>query len=263
MKQYLELVEKILNEGEVCDDRTNTGVIGLFGYQMRFNLNDGFPLLTTKKMFLKGIIYELLWFLRGDTNIKYLIDHNVHIWDEWADEDGEIGPLYGKQWVSWQRSNDVVDQIQRVINSIKYDPNSRRMIVSSWNVGDLDKMALPPCHLLFQFYVNADKLSLQLYQRSGDVFLGIPFNIASYSLLLKMIAQITNLKPHEFIYTIGDVHIYTNHTNQLLTQLKRSPYKLPDIKINQKIQSIYDFKYRDFELVNYKYHSQLKGKIAV
>jgi len=264
MKQYLNLLQHVLAEGEKRHDRTGTGTIGVFGYQMRFNLQEGFPLLTTKKLHLRSIIHELLWFLSGDTNVHYLQEKGVRIWNEWADEKGELGPVYGHQWRSWTANEgDTVDQIASVIEAIKSDPTSRRHIVSAWNVGDLEKMALPPCHIMFQFYVSGDRLSCQLYQRSADIFLGVPFNIASYSLLLMMIAQVTGLKPYEFIHTLGDAHIYLNHLEQVKIQISREPRKLPDMTLNKEIKNIADFKYEDFTLENYDPHPHLKGIISV
>lgn len=259
MKQYHDLLEKILNEGAVKSDRTGTGTISLFGHQMRFDLSKGFPLVTTKKVFLKGIIHELLWFLSGDTNIKYLQDNGVHIWDAWADENGDLGPVYSKQW----RDFGGVDQISEVVKSIKENPNSRRHIVTAWNPTEVNDMALPPCHCLFQFYVVDGKLSCQLYQRSADVFLGVPFNIASYALLTQMIAHVCDLEVGDFVHTFGDVHIYANHLEQVEMQIKRKPYPLPIIKIKRKVDSIFDFKYEDFELIDYKHHPAIKGKVAV
>lgn len=264
MKQYLELLDKILTEGVVRDDRTGTGTKGIFGYQMRFNLQDGFPLLTTKRLHLKSIIYELLWFLKGDTNIKYLNENNVSIWNEWADANGDLGPVYGAQWRSWKSSDGkTIDQISEVVNSLKNNPYSRRHIVSAWNVGDIDKMALPPCHLMFQFYVANNKLSCMLYQRSCDVFLGVPFNIASYALLTMMMAQVTGYQPGEFVHTLGDAHIYLNHIEQCKLQLSRQPFALPQMIINPEVKSIFDFKYEDFSLVNYQYHPHIKGVVAI
>jgi len=264
MKQYLDLLKHVTTKGEFRNDRTGTGTKSIFGYQMRFNLDDGFPLLTTKKLHLKSIIYELLWFLRGETNIKFLNERSIKIWDDWADENGNLGPIYGHQWRSW--TNDEgrsIDQISQVIEAIKTTPESRRLIVSAWNVGDLDKMALPPCHILFQFYVTGNKLSCQLYQRSADIFLGVPFNIASYSLLMMMIAQVTGLKPFEFVHTLGDAHIYMNHIDQVALQLSREPRKLPRMSINPDIQNISDFSYEDFTLSDYDPHPHIKGEIAV
>ncbi|MDK2977603.1 MAG: thymidylate synthase [Bacteroidales bacterium] len=264
MKQYIDLLDHVLNHGVKKEDRTGTGTISTFGYQMRFNLEDGFPLLTTKKLHLKSIIYELLWFLNGDTNIKYLNEHKVRIWDEWADENGDLGNIYGYQWRSWPAPNgESIDQISQIIDSIKNNPNSRRHIVSAWNVADLKNMALPPCHILFQFYVADGKLSLQLYQRSADIFLGVPFNIASYAMLLKMVAQATGLKPFEFIHTLGDAHIYLNHIEQVKLQLTREPRKLPNLKINPEKKNIFDFEFDDFVLENYDPHPHIKGAISV
>lgn len=264
MKQYLELCQHVLDNGVKKADRTGTGTISVFGYQMRFNLQEGFPLLTTKKLHLKSIIYELLWFLAGDTNIKYLNDHGVRIWNEWADENGDLGPVYGHQWRSWTGSNDVtVDQITDLIHTIKTNPNSRRLMVSAWNVSDINRMALPPCHCLFQFYVNDGKLSCQLYQRSADVFLGVPFNIASYALLTMMVAHVCGLEPGEFVHTFGDTHIYLNHIEQVKTQLAREPRALPKMKINRDVDSIFNFKYDDFSLEDYNPHPHIKGKVSV
>ena len=293
MKQYLDLCKTVLKKGTKKDDRTGTGTISYFGYQMRFDLSKGFPLLTTKKVFLRGIIHELLWFISGDTNIKYLVDNDVHIWDDWAYEKfkksqlyegetieefaklikkapktstfvkvyGELGPVYGRQWRNFNEQG--VDQLESLINQIKTNPNSRRLIISAWNPCEVDKMALPPCHSFMQFYVNEGKLSCQLYQRSGDVFLGIPFNIASYSLFTMMIAQVCGLQPGEFVHTIGDAHIYLNHLDQINLQLTREPRELPTMKINPNVKSIYDFKIEDFELVGYNPHPRIKGKVAV
>ena len=264
MKQYLDLCRKVLEEGTEKHDRTGTGTISVFGHQMRFNLEEGFPLLTTKKLHLKSIIYELLWFLQGDTNVKYLQEHGVRIWNEWADENGELGPVYGHQWRSWPDYNGgTIDQISNVVDMIKNNPDSRRMIVSAWNVAEVDKMALPPCHSLFQFYVADGRLSLQLYQRSADIFLGVPFNIASYALLLQMMAQVTGLKAGDFVHTLGDAHIYLNHLEQVTLQLTRDPRPLPQMKINPDVKNIFDFKYEDFELVNYDPHPHIAGVVAV
>jgi len=264
MKQYLDLLQHVIDNGNIKTDRTGTGTISVFGYQMRFNLDDGFPLLTTKKIHLKSIIYELLWFLKGSTNVKYLQDNGVRIWNEWAKEDGELGPIYGFQWRSWQKyDSGHIDQIAQVIDSIKNNPDSRRHIVSAWNVAQLDDMQLPPCHILFQFYVANGKLSCQLYQRSADIFLGVPFNIASYSILLMMIAQVTDLKPGEFVYTLGDAHIYTNHLEQVKLQLSREPRKLPILIINPERKNINDFEYEDFRLENYDPCPHIKGDISV
>ena len=264
MKQYLDILNRILTEVTQKGDRTGTGTISIFGTQSRYNLDDGFPLLTTKKLHLKSIIYELLWFLRGDTNIKYLNDHKVSIWDEWADENGDLGPVYGHQWRSWPDYNGgVIDQIQYVVDQLKNNPNSRRMIVSAWNVAEVNKMALPPCHTIFQFYVADGRLSLQLYQRSADTFLGVPFNIASYALLLQMMAQVTGLKAGDFIHTTGDTHLYLNHIEQAKLQLTREPRPLPTMKINPDVKSIFDFQYEDFELVGYDPHPHIKAEVAV
>lgn len=264
MKQYLDLCRHVLENGVKKEDRTGTGTISTFGYQMRFNLQEGFPLLTTKKVHLKSIIHELLWFIQGNTNVKYLQENGVRIWNEWADEDGNLGPIYGHQWRSWTGADGRThDQLKEVIEQIKTNPNSRRLIISAWNVGDLDKMALPPCHTLFQFYVVDGKLSCQLYQRSGDLFLGVPFNIASYSLLTMMIAQVCDLEPGEFIHTFGDVHIYLNHIEQVKLQLTREPRKLPTMKLNPNVKNIFDFKYEDFSLENYHPHPPIKGVVSV
>ncbi|MCF8357767.1 MAG: thymidylate synthase [Prolixibacteraceae bacterium] len=264
MKQYLNLLQHILDNGTPKKDRTGTGTISTFGYQMRFNLGEGFPLVTTKKLHLRSIIHELLWFLNGDTNVKYLQDNGVRIWNEWADENGDLGHIYGYQWRSWpDYSGGHVDQISEVVKTITEKPDSRRMIVSAWNVGDLPNMNLPPCHAFFQFYVAEEKLSCQLYQRSADSFLGVPFNIASYALLTLMMAQVTGLKPGEFIHTFGDLHIYKNHVEQVKLQLTRKPYPLPQMKINPDVKSIFDFKYDDFELINYQAHPHIKGKVSV
>ena len=264
MKQYLDRLDRILTEGVKKEDRTGTGTISVFGNQMRFNLEDGFPLLTTKKLHLKSIIYELLWFLRGDTNIKYLKDHGVSIWDEWADENGELGPVYGHQWRSWPDENGgTIDQIQNVVNQIKNNPDSRRMIVSAWNVAEVERMALPPCHTMFQFYVANGRLSLQLYQRSADTFLGVPFNIASYALLLQMMAQVTGLKAGDFIHTTGDTHLYLNHLEQAKLQLTRTPRPLPRMIINPDVKDIFDFKYEDFQLEGYDPWPHIKAAVSV
>jgi thymidylate synthase len=264
MKQYLDLLDHILKNGYEKSDRTGTGTISVFGYQMRFDLQEGFPALTTKKLHLRSIIHELLWFLKGSTNIQYLHDNGVSIWDEWASPEGELGPVYGYQWRSWPKSDSThVDQIKRVVDSIKNNPDSRRHIVSAWNVGELDKMALPPCHLLFQFYVAGGRLSCQMYQRSCDIFLGVPFNIASYALLTMMMAQVTGLKPGEFIHTLGDAHIYLNHIEQVKLQLTRTPFPLPKMIINPEIHDIFDFSYADFSLQDYQAHPHIKGKIAI
>ena len=264
MKQYLDLLNRILTEGVKKGDRTGTGTISIFGNQMRFNLDEGFPLLTTKKLHLKSIIYELLWFLRGDTNLKYLHEHKVSIWDEWADPDGELGHIYGYQWRSWPGYNgEFIDQISQVVYDIKNNPDSRRLIVSAWNVADLGNMNLPPCHVLFQFYVAEGRLSLQLYQRSADTFLGVPFNIASYSLLLMMMAQVTGLKPGDFIYTPGDTHLYLNHIEQARLQLTRTPRPLPAMRLNPDVKNIFDFVYEDFTLENYDPWPHIKADISV
>lgn len=264
MKQYLELLDHVTKNGVKKEDRTGTGTISVFGYQMRFDLQKGFPALTTKKLHLKSIIHELLWFLDGDTNNNTLKEKGVRIWNEWADPDGNLGHIYGYQWRSWPTPDGKhIDQISEVVNSIKNNPNSRRLIVSAWNVGELDKMNLPPCHLLFQFYVAEGKLSCQLYQRSCDVFLGVPFNIASYALLTMMMAQVTGLEPGDFVWTGGDVHIYLNHLEQVKLQLSREPKKLPQMRINPDVKSIFDFKFEDFELVNYDAHPHIPGKVSV
>lgn len=264
MKQYLDLLGHVLENGVERKDRTGTGTLSAFGYQMRFNLEEGFPLLTTKKLHLRSIIHELLWFLKGETNIQYLKENSVRIWNEWADEEGNLGPIYGYQWRSW--TNDEgrsIDQIAQLVDSIRNNPESRRLIVSAWNVGDLDKMALPPCHVLFQFYVSGDKLSCQLYQRSADIFLGVPFNIASYSLLLMMVAQATGLKPGEFVHTLGDAHIYLNHIDQVKLQLTRTPRKLPTMTLNPEVKDVFEFKFEDFTLSDYDPLPHIKGDIAV
>jgi thymidylate synthase len=264
MRQYLDLIQQIYDHGAIKEDRTGTGTRSLFGHQMRFDLADSFPLLTTKKLHLRSIIHELLWFLTGDTNIQYLRDNKVRIWDEWADEDGNLGPVYGHQWRSWQSTDGrVIDQISDVVENIKSNPDSRRLIVSAWNVGDVDKMALPPCHLLFQFYVANGKLSCQLYQRSADVFLGVPFNIASYALLTLMVAQVTALQPGEFVHTLGDAHLYSNHLEQAKLQLSREPLDLPTLRINPDIRNIFDFKFEDFTLDNYDPQPHIKAPVAV
>ena len=264
MKQYLDLLQRIVNEGTRKEDRTGTGTLSVFGHQMRFNLEEGFPLLTTKKLHLKSIIHELLWFLKGDTNVKYLQENGVRIWNEWADENGELGPVYGHQWRSWPNYNGGhVDQIQDIVNALKNNPDSRRMIVSAWNVAEVDQMALPPCHCLFQFYVANSKLSLQLYQRSADTFLGVPFNIASYALLTMMMAQVSGLKPGDFIHTTGDTHLYLNHLEQAKEQLKRTPRTLPRMVINPKVTSIFDFKYDDFTLEGYDPLPHIKAEVSV
>ena len=264
MKQYLELLQRIMDEGVVKTDRTGVGTKSVFGHQMRFDLSEGFPLLTTKKVHLKSIIYELLWFISGDTNVHYLQEHGVSIWDEWADANGELGPVYGKQWRSWEaRDGRVVDQLAQVVDMIKHHPDSRRMLVCAWNPGEVDKMALPPCHCLFQFYVAEGRLSCQLYQRSADTFLGVPFNIASYALLTMMIAQVCGLQPGEFIHTTGDTHIYLNHFEQVKEQLSRSPRALPKMILNPEVKSIFDFKYEDFKLEDYDPYPAIKAPVAV
>lgn len=264
MKQYLDLLQRILDEGAYKGDRTGTGTYSIFGHQMRFDLSEGFPVLTTKKLHLRSIIYELLWFLKGDSNIKYLKDNGVSIWDEWADENGDLGPVYGKQWRAWETAGGtVIDQIQQVVEQIQKNPDSRRLIVSAWNVADVDKMKLPPCHVLFQFYVNNGEISCQLYQRSADVFLGVPFNIASYSLLLLMVAQVCNLKPKHFVHTFGDAHLYSNHIDQAKLQLTRTPKTLPVMLLNTEVKSIFDFKYEDFSLQNYNPDAHIKADVAV
>lgn len=264
MKQYLDLLRYVKENGIDKDDRTGTGIHSVFGYQMRFNMEDGFPLLTTKKLHLKSIIYELLWFLQGDTNVKYLQEHGVRIWNEWADADGDLGPIYGYQWRKWKDyKGGHIDQITEAIETIKNNPESRRIIVSAWNVADLPDMKLPPCHAFFQFYVAGGKLSLQLYQRSADIFLGVPFNIASYALLLLMVAQVTGLKPGDFVHTLGDAHIYNNHMEQVDLQLTREPRPLPVMKLNPDVKSIFDFKYEDFTLEGYDPHPHIKATVAV
>lgn len=264
MQQYLDLLHRILEEGKVKTDRTGTGTKSVFGHQMRFNMEDGFPLLTTKKLHLKSIIYELLWFLKGDTNVKYLQEHGVRIWNEWADENGDLGPVYGHQWRSWpDHHGGTIDQIQNVIDLIKHHPDSRRMLVTAWNPADISEMALPPCHCLFQFYVADGRLSLQLYQRSADTFLGVPFNIASYALLLQMMAQVTGLKVGDFIHTTGDTHLYLNHIEQAKLQLTRTPRELPQMKLNPDVKSLFDFRYEDFELLNYDPWPHIKAEVAV
>ena len=264
MQQYLDLLHRILEEGKVKTDRTGTGTKSVFGHQMRFNLEDGFPVLTTKKLHLKSIIYELLWFLKGDTNVKYLQEHGVSIWDEWADENGDLGPVYGHQWRSWpDHRGGTIDQIQNVIDLIKHHPDSRRMLVTAWNPADISEMALPPCHCLFQFYVADGRLSLQLYQRSADTFLGVPFNIASYALLLQMMAQVTGLKAGVFIHTTGDTHLYLNHIEQAKLQLTRTPRELPQMKLNPDVKNLFDFRYEDFELLNYDPWPHIKAEVAV
>lgn len=264
MKQYLDLVRHVLENGVRKEDRTGTGTTSVFGYQMRFDLSEGFPLVTTKKVHLKSIIHELLWFLKGETNIAYLKENGVSIWDEWADENGNLGPVYGKQWRSWATPDgETIDQISALIERIRTRPDCRRLIVSAWNVADIEKMALPPCHCFFQFYVSEGRLSCQLYQRSADILLGVPFNIASYALLTLMIAQVTGLKPGDFVHTFGDAHIYSNHMDQVREQLSRTPHPLPDMHLNPHVSSIFDFKYEDFELVGYTAHPSIKAPIAV
>jgi len=264
MRQYLDLLNHVLEHGDKKEDRTGTGTISVFGYQMRFDLSEKFPLQTTKKVHLKSVIHELLWFLKGSTNIGYLKENGVSIWDEWADENGDLGPVYGSQWRSWQTSDgSTIDQISNLIENIKNNPDSRRLIVSAWNVGEVDKMKLPPCHCFFQFYIANDKLSCQLYQRSADIFLGVPFNIASYALLTLMIAQVTNLAPGEFVHTLGDAHIYSNHIEQVKQQLSREAKDLPIMKINPHIKDIFSFKYDDFEILNYDPHPLIKAPVAV
>lgn len=264
MKQYLDLMQHVLDHGTQKHDRTGTGTISVFGHQMRFNLEDGFPMVTTKKLHLKSIIHEVIWFLKGDTNIKYLKEHNVRIWDEWADADGNLGPVYGAQWRSWPTADGRhIDQIAQVIKTIKQNPDSRRIMVSAWNVAEIENMKLPPCHALFQFYVADGKLSCQLYQRSADIFLGVPFNIASYALLTMMVAQVCDLKIGEFIHTLGDAHLYNNHIEQAKLQLTRDPKPLPQMKINPAVKDIFEFRYEDFSLENYEAHPHIKGEVAV
>lgn len=264
MKQYLDLLRRILDEGTHKEDRTKIGTISIFGHQSRYDLSKGFPMLTTKKLHLKSIIYELLWFLKGDTNVKYLQDNGVRIWNEWADENGDLGHIYGHQWRHWDAyGGGHIDQISEVVRTLKENPDSRRIIVSSWNVADLPNMNLPPCHAFFQFYVADGKLSLQLYQRSADIFLGVPFNIASYALLLKMMAQVTGLQEGDFVHTLGDAHVYLNHLEQINLQLSREPRSLPQMKINADVKDIFDFRYEDFELMNYNPHPHIKGEVAI
>jgi len=264
MQQYLDLLQHVLDKGTTKGDRTGTGTISTFGYQMRFDLQEGFPCITTKKLHLKSIIHELLWFLQGDTNVKYLQDNGVRIWNDWADENGNLGHIYGYQWRSWPKPDGThLDQITQLINDIKTNPNSRRLIVSAWNAGDIENMTLPPCHAFFQFYVNDGKLSCQLYQRSADVFLGVPFNIASYALLTLMVAQVSGLQPGEFVHTFGDTHIYLNHLEQVNLQLSRKPRKLPDMWINSEVNNIFGFKFEDFRLENYDPHPHIKGEVSV
>jgi thymidylate synthase len=264
MRQYLELMQHVLDNGVRKEDRTGTGTVSVFGYQMRFNLSEGFPCVTTKKLHLRSIIHELLWFLKGETNIKYLKDNGVSIWDEWADENGDLGPVYGSQWRSWPTPDGGhIDQITQVIEQIKNNPDSRRIIVSAWNVAEVNNMALPPCHAFFQFYVAEGKLSCQLYQRSADIFLGVPFNIASYALLTMMMAQVCGLKAGDFVHTLGDAHLYSNHLEQTQLQLSREPYPLPQMKLNPDINNLFDFTFNDFELINYQSHPHIKGAVAV
>ncbi len=264
MRQYLDLMRYVRNKGVRKEDRTGTGTLSVFGYQMRFDLADGFPVVTTKKLHLRSIIHELLWFLKGETNIRYLHENGVTIWDEWADEDGELGPVYGSQWRSWPTiEGGRIDQIDQLVRQIRDNPDSRRLIVSAWNPADIERMALPPCHVLFQFYVANGRLSCQLYQRSADIFLGVPFNIASYSLLLMMVAQATGLKPGEFIHTFGDAHLYSNHVEQADLQLARTPYTLPTMRLNPRVESLFDYTYEDFELVDYRFHPHIKAEVAV
>ena len=264
MRQYLDLLSHILYNGAEKDDRTGTGTLSVFGYQMRVNLNEGFPLLTTKKIHTKSVIYELLWFLRGETNVQYLQDHGVSIWNEWADENGELGPVYGAQWRSWKTADGrVVDQISKIVEQIQSDPNSRRLIVSAWNVSEIEKMALPPCHALFQFYIVNGKLSCQLYQRSADVFLGVPFNIASYALLTHMIAHVCGYQVGDFVHTFGDVHLYLNHVEKAHLQLAREPFPLSQLVIKREVKSIFNFEYEDFEFLNYRFHPHIPAKVSV
>ena len=264
MKQYVDLLKQVLEYGVKKEDRTGTGTISIFGHQMRFNMEEGFPLLTTKRLHLKSIIYELLWFLKGDTNIRYLQEHGVRIWNEWADQQGDLGHIYGYQWRSWPNyKGGAIDQISEAVDMITHNPDSRRIIVNAWNVGDLENMNLPPCHAFFQFYVANNRLSLQLYQRSADIFLGVPFNIASYALLLQMMAQVTGLIPGDFVHTLGDAHIYTNHIEQVQLQLARELRTLPQMQLNPEVKSIFDFQYDDFELVNYDPHPHIKGEVAI
>jgi thymidylate synthase len=264
MQQYLDLLRTILEKGALKDDRTGTGTLSLFGYQMRFDLQHGFPLLTTKKLHVKSIIYELLWFLQGGTNVHYLQEHGVHIWDEWADPEGELGPVYGRQWRAWQAADGrTIDQISNVIEQIRRNPGSRRLVVSAWNVGEIEDMALPPCHALFQFYVADGRLSCQLYQRSADVFLGVPFNIASYALLTHMAAHVCDLRAGEFVHTFGDVHLYRNHIQQARLQLTRQPYPLPSLRLNPTVKDIFAFRYEDFELLGYQSHPHIKADVSV
>jgi thymidylate synthase len=264
MQQYLDLMRYVLENGSEKKDRTGTGTLSVFGHQMRFDLARGFPLITTKKLHLQSIIHELLWFLQGDTNIGYLRENKVRIWDEWADENGDLGPVYGAQWRSWRAADGrVIDQIQQLISDIKTNPSSRRLIVSAWNVGEIENMALPPCHAFFQFYVADGRLSCQLYQRSADIFLGVPFNIASYALLLMMVARVTDLEPGDFVHTLGDAHLYTNHLPQARLQLEREPYPLPQMKLNPEVRDLLDFRFEDFELIDYQCHEHIKAAVAV
>jgi thymidylate synthase len=264
MKQYLDLLREVRQRGVRKDDRTGTGTLSLFGWQMRFDLAQGFPLVTTKKIHLKSVIHELLWFLQGSTNVRYLQEHGVSIWDEWADERGELGPVYGAQWRSWRTADGrVIDQIAQAVDLLRNNPDSRRILVSAWNPGEIDRMALPPCHALFQFYVAEGRLSCQLYQRSADIFLGVPFNIASYALLTLMMAQVTGLRPGEFIHTLGDAHLYLNHLEQADEQLSRTPFPLPEMRLNPAVRSLFDFRYEDFELLNYQCHPAIRAPIAV
>jgi len=264
MIEYLELLDHILRNGESKNDRTGTGTLSIFGYQMRFDLSKGFPLVTTKKLHIRSIVYELLWFLSGDTNIRYLNDNGVSIWNEWADNNGDLGPVYGKQWRSWSTpNNDSIDQISNLLVNIRKNPDSRRHIISAWNVSDVENMALPPCHCLFQFYVSNNKLSCHLYQRSADVFLGVPFNIASYALLTHMIAHVSNLKVGDFVHTFGDAHIYTNHIEQVKMQLQRKPMNLPKIELNNSVNNLFDFQYEDIKIIDYESHPHIKAKVAV
>ncbi len=264
MRQYLDLMRRVREQGVRKDDRTGTGTLSVFGHQMRFDLSQGFPLVTTKKLHLRSIIVELLWFLRGDTNLRYLHEHGVTIWDEWADDNGDLGPIYGYQWRSWpDYDGGHIDQIRQVIAQLRHDPDSRRILVSAWNVAQIDQMALPPCHCLFQFYVAEGRLSCQLYQRSADIFLGVPFNIASYALLTRMLAQVTGLAPGEFIHTLGDAHLYLNHLAQADLQLSRQPYPLPEMRLNPEVTDLFDFRLEDFELVGYQCHPHIKAPVAV
>jgi thymidylate synthase len=264
MKQYLDLMRRIIDEGTAKADRTGTGTLSVFGAQLRFDLSEGFPVITTKKLHMRSILYELLWFLRGETNVRFLQENGVRIWNEWADPDGELGPVYGAQWRGWpDRDGAPIDQFARVIEAIRTDPDSRRLIVSAWNVAELDRMALPPCHLLFQYYVAGGKLSCQLYQRSADLFLGVPFNIASYAALTMMVAQVCDLEPGDFVHTLGDTHLYLNHLDQAREQLSREPLPLPQLRLNQEVRSVFDFRFEDFELVDYQAHPHIKAPISV